>query len=627
MGLKIVNQTNEQECGVCALTALHNFYYREQIDKEQVLEQSCISQEGMTIFDFEQLGKELGIDCESYEVKFSEFINLKINSYFVLLVMTQNGSANHFVVAKKKNNYIEIYDSCSMQVLKLTYSELEKVYMNVVILVNKKPNPAFVKVFGTTKTLLMFDLKFVLLNLGLSILILALSMGTASFLNFIIDLAVSKGSINNLITISFIFVLVYFANDLLSYVSNLYMSRHIKNYFLLFTGKILTGLETKKLDFLHKVDKNWIFKVDECVYNISNFFVVEINKFITNIIFCVACICVIGSLQYYLLIFVMLHALLEFIFFLFSYRKKKEIFLNVVRSENNNAQYYKHLINSLANELWCTKRKNIIQRIKDNYSNIYKNYHDVVVFKSNTTLFKSLLKSFFEICIIALMAVLIIKTNTMTIGKLTFVISAFALYRNSSNDLFNYFLSKIEFDIYWQVYKDLTNVGTVIESKSFVLDEKINSICFKTDDANIVIDNKHANDIYIPLIELIKLSKEIEINNKKIKCDKSFWNSIIVLDQQTSTDTQLLIKHIGFNPELYSQYIQYFKLDLNKENQLFYDRIIINLLTLLNEKNKIIFIDDILKFVDKKDLVVVKQIINKIKKWNTVFILGKEEND
>ncbi|XQP55884.1 MAG: cysteine peptidase family C39 domain-containing protein [Mycoplasmoidaceae bacterium] len=627
MGLKIVNQTNEQECGVCALTALHNFYYREQIDKEQVLEQSHISQEGMTIFDFEQLGKELGIDCESYEVKFSEFINLKINSYFVLLVMTQNGSSNHFVVARKKNNYVEVYDSCSMQILKLSYAELEKVYMNVVILVNKKPNQTFVKVFGSTKTLLMFDLKFVLLNLGLSILILALSMGTASFLNFIIDLAISKGSINNLITISFIFVLIYFANDLLSYVSNLYMSRHIKNYFLLFTGKILSGLETKKLDFLHKVDKNWVFKVDECVYNISNFCVVEVNKFITSIIFCVACICVIGSLQYYLLIFVMLHALLELIFFLFSYRKKKEIFLNVVRSENNNAQYYKHLIASLANEVWFTKRKNIIQRIKDNYSNIYKNYHDVVIFKSNTSLFKSLLKSFFEICIIALMAVLIIKTNTMTIGKLTFVVSAFALYRNASSDLFNYFLSKIEFDVYWQVYKDLTIVGGVVDSKSFSIDEKINSISFINDNISVVIGNKQSNHISIPFIELIKGSKEIRVNGKKIDCNKSFWNSIVVLDQQTTTDTQLLIKQIGNNPMLYSQYVQYFNLDLNKEQQSFYDSLIINLLTLLNEQNKIIFIDDIFRYINHKDLLVVKQITNKIKKNNTVFVLGKEEND
>ena len=628
MGIEIINQTNEQECGVCALMSLHNHFYKENIGKEQVLEQSHISEGGMTIFDLEALGKQLGLECESYEVKYSEFLNLKINNYFILLLATGNGSTNHYVVARKQKTYIEIYDSCSSDVNKVSYKQLEKMFLNVIVLVKKQPNKAFNKVFGKASTLLMFDLKFVLLNLGLSLLILACSIGTASFLNFIIDLVINKGSINNLITICFIFILIYFSNDLLTYVSNLYMSRHIKNYFVLFTNKILSSLETKKPDFLFKVDKNWIFKADECVYNIANFCVLEINKFITSIIFTITCICVIGSLQYYLLIFVFAYLVVQFIFFLFSYRKKKEVFISVVRNENNNANHYKNLIFSLNNEMWLTKRQHIITKIKTNYSNIYKNYYDTILFKSNTDLFKSILKSFCDICVIALMAVLIIKTNKLSIGKLTFVISAFALFKNSTTDLFGYFLSRVEFDVYWQVYKDLTQVSNVNRKTKFVLQEKIKTISFKNEDHHItLLNNEKQQIINCRFINLLRNNKQILINGKEQEVSKEFIDSIIIFDQQSKPNNQLLISNIENNPIEYGQYLQYFNLDMNATNPSFYHSLIINLLTLLNEKEKLIFIDDVIACIKPKDKLVVKQLINKIRKNNTVFVLGKEEND
>lgn len=627
MRINIVNQTNEQECGVCVLTALHNYFYKDPIDKEEVLDKSTISDSGMTIFDFESIGSQLGIECESYELKFVEFQNLKINGYFVLLLAT-HGSNNHYVIARKKKKYIEIYDSCSLDTTKLSYSELKKIFLNVLILVKKKPNKAFSKTFGNAKTLLMLDLKFVLLNLGLSIIIIATSILTASFLNYVIDLAIANSSITNLITICFIFVLFYFVNDILTYVSNLYMSQHVKSYFVLFTNKILSSLHSKKFDFLNKVDKNWIFKVDECVYNISNFCIVEVNKFITNIILLFVCVCIIGSIQYHLLIFVVIYIAIEGIFFLFSYRKKKEVFLDIIRSENNNANLYKNLIVSLNKEVWSNKRKSLIEKIKNNYSNIYKNYGDVVLFKSNSSLIKSLLKSLSEIGLIALMSILIINENKLSIGKLTFLISAFGLLRNSSADLFNYFLSKLEFDVYWQVYKDLTSVGNINSTQKFELKDQIKTMCFVLQNTEVKLDvSKKFNPIYIPIIEMINKSEQISINGKNIELNKELMDSFIVVDLNSSTTNDMLMKVVEQDVETYAKYLRYFNLDINKNDPSFYDGIISNLLLLLSEKDKIIFIDDVIRYIKPKDTVVVNQLIHKIKKHNTVFILRKEEND
>ncbi len=629
MKIQIVNQINEQECGVCALTSLHNYYYKEeQLKKEQVLDKSQIDNTGMAIIDFEVLGNKLGLECESYEIQWAEFLNLRINNYFVLLLSTASAT-NHYVVAKKTKKSIEIFDSCSNEKKTLSFDKIKQMFTGIIILVNKKPGKLFGKTFGKASTLLLFDAKFVIFNLFLSLLILLTSIGCASFLNWIIDLAISKSSINNLLTISFTFLLVYFLNDLMSYISGLYTSNQSRNYLILFTNKILSCIGNKRNDFLFKVDQNWIYKIDECIYNLATFCVVEVNKFITNIIFSIICVCIIGSINYWLLIFCVLFGAIEVIFFIFRYRKKKEVFLSIIRSENKNTVFYKQLIKSLSSEVWETKKMNLIQRIKNNYSSIYKNFNDVTLFRSNNNLIKSFFKGLMEVALVVTMGYLVISTKTLSIGNLTFVVSAFGLYRASINDICDYFLAKQEFDIYWQVYKDLTTVSNLNEKYTFEMGEDVKNITFFLDNQKILLSsNKNNRGISYSALELLSKSSIIQINNKKLDLNsEKTINKFILVDEKSNINPSLFLEILENNPILFSQYIRYFQLDLSEKEQSFYNCLIINLLTLLNEKNKIILIDGLLQYVKKKDKIVIKEIINKIQKNNAVFIIGKEEND
>jgi len=627
MKLQITNQTNEQECGICVITSLHNYFYNDGLPKEQVLDKSNVGTTGMTIFDFETLATKAGVECESYEVQWSEFLNLHINNYFVALVATKDGQSNHYVIVQKLKRRMVVYDSCSFDKKELSYEQFKNIFLNVIILVSKKPNKLFSKIFSNTKTILLFDIKFVLLNLFLSILILGSSILGASFLNWIIDSAISKNSINNLITISFIFVFVYFSNDLLTYITDLYVSNQMKNYYLLFTNKILSGIEYKRPDFLNKVDKNWIFKVDECVANISNFCVLEINKLITNLIFSFICICIVGSMQPYMLIFSVVFVLIEFIPFLFSYRKKKELFTRLVRTENKNTQYYKRLIQSICFETWQDKKKNLICNIKNNYSRIYKNFNDVTLFRTNNALAKSLIKSLAEILLIAVASYLIIKNNSLSIGKLTFIIAAFSLYRNSLNEIFNYFLSKIEFEVYWQVYKDITDVSNLSDQE--ILKEEITEINFILNNVRYKIDTtKKINIVNTSIHSLFCECQTIKFNNKIVDKDsKSLHDKLIILDQHSTINLEMFIEMMEENPNLYSKYLRHFNIDINQEPISFYNQIIINLLSLLNVKNKVIVIDSVTPYVKNIDKIVVKEIINTIRKNNSVFVVGKENND
>lgn len=629
MGIVVINQTNEQECGVCVLTSLHNYFYKHDIiDKNNTLDLSNISKEGMSIFDFEVSANKLGLECESYEIKWSEFINLKINSYFVLLLSNYKGLSNHYVICKKKSRNIEIYDSCTNHKIEVSYSDLKKWFMNVIILVTKKPNKTFKTNFDSTKTLILLDLKFVIFNILLSLLILATSVLSAGFLNWIIDLSIGKNSITNLLTICFVFIVVYFSNDLLNYINNLYNSKQLKSYLLLFTNKVLSSLKSKKLSFLNKVDKDWIFKIDECIFSISNFCVSEINKLISNSIFAAICMCIIGITEYRILIFCGLILIIQFIFFLFSYRKKKELFTSTIKIENKNINCYKQLTYSLLMEQWEGKKNHLIDQIKMNYSSLYKNFHDSIIFKNNLNIFKSLLRSLIEITLVGTIGYLIIKNNNLTIGTLTFLTATIALYKNSTAEIFNYFLSKIEFDLYWQVYRDIVGVDNLSQEKTIMNFEDIKIVKLKTSNQEISFSIAKDNYLESSLIDILSNSKFISIdqNNYSLN-DKSVSNNIIVCDENTILNLEHFIKLFEVNPEMYAPFIRYFKINLNNSNQNFYNKNILNLLSLIPENKKIIFIDSILDFFNQEDKWMVKDILNSIRKNNFVFITRKEKHD
>ncbi len=301
------------------------------------------------------------------------------------------------------------------------------------------------------------------------------------------------------------------------------------------------------------------------------------------------------------------------------------MFIKIVRHENANIKYYKDLINLLVDEIWQNKKKTLIEKIKVNYGCIYKNYSNIILYKNNSNLLKSLLKNFVDISSIAAMSYLIIVQNKLSVGQLTFVVSTFALYKSSLADLFNYFLSKIEFDVYWQAYKEITQVGNLNLIPNNIQIEKIKIISF---DNKTFFQSKHSNiSSSQSIINQIKTCREIFINNQKFCIDKNLMKLIIVLDQKSKPSIPLLLKGIENKPEKFSKYLQYFNIDLNSTSFSFYENLILNFLNLLSEKNQIIFIDDVLFCIKKRDMLIIKQILLKVKQENTVFVIGKEGND
>ncbi len=628
MKLTVTQQTNEYECGVCAITSIYNYYYHQKISKEHVLNVSHINDNGLSIFDFEVLAKKFNLDCESYQTNFSELINLKISKYFIALV-TKDSINNHFVICKKKSKYFIVFDSCSKAPIKMEFKKFEKIFAGIIIFIAKQSNNLFTKKIVNVKTLLLLDLKFILLNLLITIFILITSILLANFLNWIINDSISRYSIRNLISQATIFVFVYVMNDLLNYISDLYFAKQIKNYYLLFANKIISALGNKKTNFLNKIDKKWLEKIDLCIHGISSFCVNSINKFITHTIFAIICICIAASIQIYLIIFAIAILLVEFICFLFLYRKKAEIFLPTMMNDNNKNDLYKQITYFLKHEIYENKKNWLLKNIKNNWSNNYKNYSYLSIFKANNKLIKKLLKSIIEILMITTCSFLIIKQNKLSIGQLTFIIATFNLYKISLNEIFSFFLAKIEFKVYWQVYKDIVNVDNLINDNNKIPNlAEIKSINFYINN-NIykIYQHKKCNYIDLSLNTILSNCQKIEINNQLISIDvKQVYQQIIIINSYTQPNVSYFEKLISNDPLTYSQYLKHFNINIHGDFT-FYKKIIINLLGLLNEKNKIIIIDDVLGYIKQVDEQIIKNLLNEIHNENDLFITERRSNN
>jgi ABC-type bacteriocin/lantibiotic exporter with double-glycine peptidase domain len=65
--MKITKQTNHNECGICVINSLVEYFYHRS-NKIQILNKAKLSSDGLTIYDFETLSNEFGLNAETYQL-------------------------------------------------------------------------------------------------------------------------------------------------------------------------------------------------------------------------------------------------------------------------------------------------------------------------------------------------------------------------------------------------------------------------------------------------------------------------------------------------------------------------------------------------------------------------------
>lgn len=128
--MKIFYQINNNDCGIAVTQTLIRHFFKREISREELCQESNLREEGLSILDLELLNEKYGLKLESYSMTFEEFKEYRTKDLF-LLVINRNGE-QHYTIAKKTRNRIHLFDS-SLGKIKLSEEEMKPLWLDIFI--------------------------------------------------------------------------------------------------------------------------------------------------------------------------------------------------------------------------------------------------------------------------------------------------------------------------------------------------------------------------------------------------------------------------------------------------------------------------------------------------------------
>lgn len=608
MGIFITNQTNNNECACCVITSLYNYFYKSKIDKESILQEANLQKSGLSIFDFEVLAEKFNIGCESYNVEWNEFKEFKYNGYFVCL--TKHDDLFHYVIISKKNKIITIYDSLDGK-KNLDYETFHKIFCDVIIFVKRKETNQIKRTI-TNDLYHFMNVRNVIISFLVSFVSLILSVLTAGFINYVISIAINNNSVSNLITVIFFFGMLFLFQNILGYIESLFSKTNYKNLFKILINNLTKKLLIKDQSFSQKINLNWMYRTDECIDTIANFLTVSINQTLSNSFLFIITSIMICIINYWFIFLIAMIFLYKMIFFVIKFRKQKDILKSLINIDNKNNNDISRIIDHLNYESNANQRGLMVEKIKQNYSNLFLTVNETMFFSTNLEFFETLIEDFIYVAIIGISGYFIISDNILDVGELIFLLGLFQLNKNSLSEITMFFIAKEKYKFYYQVYLDLINIGNIKNiDKNFNM--KITSIKLKSNITNKIYILKNNTTLSKNNINQFYSSKEHQITFNNINDDFSssnvLQNKLIVIDSNAKFTIDEIAKTLQSDNGFLIKTISFFQTNLSQRPQNYYEQLLINIVSIINSKNKIIIFYDIVNALNKEHKIYFKKEI------------------
>ena len=354
--MQITKQTNPNECGICVINSLILHYYKHS-DKNKIFSEAVVTDKGLSIYEFETLCLNNGLQPSSYQLSYEEFKQLDTgNKFFVLLLNKEN--SNHYVIAQKTKNGVYVYDSSSGE-YELTYPKLEKIFLNIYIQIDKLKSVQ-VK-FDKKRNWSNLNIKYLLLNILFELIIGGLAIAFGLFLNVVLDLCSAQFEVKTLVVICFMFFLISVLKSLTSYLFNYFVNKTVLGTYKVLKNKTIQKLLNKKEDLFYKVDPNYFYLLNDALYQICNFNITEYSTLIANIVVATICLIIAAVYNPYFLLVILVVLISQTLITLFAITKGNNIIKDNIKSNNLNQQAASTYIQNKALILDCLKYQKIEQ--------------------------------------------------------------------------------------------------------------------------------------------------------------------------------------------------------------------------------------------------------------------------
>ncbi|WEK82833.1 MAG: cysteine peptidase family C39 domain-containing protein [Mycoplasma sp.] len=601
--MKITQQSNQNECGVCVINSLLHHFYRFD-NKQKVLDVCKLSANGLSLFEFENTCVQFNLSALSYQLTFNEFKNLKINGYFVLLI-SRLGS-NHFVIAKKNKNGVEIYDS-ALGKYQLSYQELSKVFLGILIKVKKLKKLKLN--FSSNKFNFQLNPIVLMVSLLLQGISAVLSIGFGFFINAVIDLTINNEAFKTLIFLTFMFLIISLLKNTTHYLLERFNLHYCYDYYSLIKHKLLQNILNKKSSFFLKVEPNYFYMINHVMYEISGFYINTISSFINSVLVTLVISIVVSVLNPSFLIVVGINLLLEIFFNWIIFHHQENFYDQSLIKTNDSNKVCQQFINYQKQTINCLNYDYLSNQINKAFNNNTYLQNKQLIFNSKLSWVQGLLADLIYLGTIFIGTILIQKLTGITIGEMLFFASTIIYFNSHIAELVGFYLKVMMNNKLTKIYLDYLLVDN-LETKFKQINKKIKSI------------------------KILNNGKKTEL--KKIKENYQFYCNLMS-NKITSQETKVLINNIDCL-EIHSNWINNHLCYLNQFNHVFIDEInqeiisnnqinpkllkiathyeqeniknlIYALMYLTTKENLIIICDQILKVFNKEDYQFLKQEI------------------
>ena len=586
--MKIINQTSNNECGICAINMIINYYYHSDRDRKLEIYSYTknMDKNGISMIEIENIFQKFNINAISYECKFSEIFS--INSPFIM-VMKYNDNL-HYVVGKVKNNKLYIYDPIGKVKIYTKNDKLNEFLGYVICTSYKKQKikPINLNLKIIKNVSITMNIIFTFINTFEFIFSLLISF----ILSKIVNINFEQTFEESIWKICFIYIVILLLSELFNYLNKI-----IKNYYFskVFPASIdifWQKINNKTSSFFQMYSIHELSQIYMYTYKIINFICIYTSDIFSDMIVLILSFIlgiIINPLNLY---FYLLLILINFFIMYLNIKLDKKL---VNFAHKQNPIHDKKILNFFENKI-----NNI------NYQTDTKISKEIQL-ELNNTLWKTIeiqnkislldcIDKIINSLIQFILIILIIKNENENDFSLFFLnLNIVNLYNKSLKSILNYLNEYSNINLILDIVKKIYSINENNNSKIIPF-KKIDNIIIGNNNysKNICINTKNIleNPFINNLINLNEFDYSIKINGFDInKINKSLFikKMLILITPKKYKNNNIST----FLSNSVYEYCSQIDKDFNREINL-----LITLSNLINEENKLIILNDNLLDID-----------------------------
>ncbi len=599
--MKVTNQINQNECGLCVLKSLIQHYHHKDIPIEKLLDESNMTSQGITLYDLETLADQYGLSLESYNADIKDLVKHERKKPYVLII--NNNGYNHYVIAKTLTKQtVRIWCSENGE-YDIHVDQLKNIWTGIYLSVDKNPYKDDMN-FNLKEKMSFINWKYLLLVNFLNVAAIVFSVIGATFMQNIIGLVINTGYMKNLFLITFVYLLNYIMQFTNGWLTKVIMQRRIFNHYQLLHRKTLRCLNNKYQEFYTKVDWSTIIGFDDYIFSISSFYNTSLNKTISDVLVVVVGFVLVGITQYQLLA---VFAVAILICLITEYVRYGWLNKNLKKYKRNSIDYSNSIISWLEfkkQNQYKDKNNSLEAKLKKSFGDVKESYIESNKFNNSFEFVDNFLNVIIYLLLINFLCQFVIKQD-LTFAKMTFILTLFEMTHGSTKSIYGIVSETSNLKVQKQI---LNNIWSVANTNN------VGNLPYQKCE-NIYIDNYHLTSdtlisgrsgsgktTLLKRIALLNKADDYYLDNVKsnLISHNSLRENIIYLSNENYLDESELTKSLsGIYRDEAIRIINMMGIQTLDPKQLSSgQRQVLSFLSLLNQSNKIILIDEALSNID-----------------------------